>query len=158
MTKKTFDKLSKLEREIVRRSNKTLERDIAPYVEEKLKKHIKQDVYAKYNPVEYERRRDNGGLLDDSKNGSISHNVYSRRLVVRERAEADPPRLENHKEYTNKDGLAKLLEEGPYDPWGSRNKQWTKGRKFMSNTQKEINNHPGKIINMLKSGIEHDAE
>lgn len=159
MGKKSCLTLKELETEIVRRADIALKKDVAPYVKDKLKKHIQTDVYAKYTPVMYERRKDDGGLLDDSGNEpSIQVSVRPRELTVYERAKPAPPLLENHKEYSNKDGLARLLEEGPYNPWGSQNVPWARPRRFMTKTQKEINAHPADIKKMIKNRIEHDSD
>lgn len=160
MAKKSCYTLKELETEIVRRADIALKKDVAPYVKDKLKAHIEKDVYAKYTPVQYERRKDDGGLLDDSGNdASIQVKTRPRELTVYERAQPDPPILENHKEYSNRDGLARLLEsDNIYNPWGSQNVPWTKPRRFMSKTQKEINSHPNDIKKMIKKRIEHDSD
>ena len=154
MAKVSCSNISGLQRAITERANKSLNNEVADYVKGKLKDQIEDDIYSSYIPYIYERRMDNNGLLDDS---NMPHEVEERTLKVYERASVDPPRLEYHKEYNHRDGLARLLEEGPHDPWGSVNADlWTTPRKFMTNTQKEINKHNYQIRKMIKERIEHD--
>lgn len=154
MAKVSCSTVRGLQTAITKRVNKALANEVADYVEDKLKQHVKDDVYNSYIPYMYERRKENGGLLDDN---NISHTVKNKTLTVYERAPVDPPRLESHKEYTNKDGLAQLLEASPYDPWGSAHPDlWARPRKFMSNTQEDINKHNSEIKKMIKNRIEHD--
>ena len=153
MGSKSFYKLNGLQREIMRRANKALENEIKDYVVDELKSRIQKDVYRDYSPAMYDRREDNGGLLDDKT--SIQSKVYGRTLRVYERAEVDPPKLK-HKEYHAQDGLAQLIETGAHNPWNNRHYQWENSRPFMSDTQDYINDHPKKIVDMLKDRIEHD--
>lgn len=117
MGSKSFYKLNGLQTEIMRRANKALNNEIKDYVVDELKSRIQKDVYRDYSPAMYDRREDNGGLLDDRT--SIQSEVYSRTLRVYERAEVDPPKLK-HKEYNAPDGLAQLIEEGAHNPWNNR--------------------------------------
>ena len=154
MAKVSCSKVSGLQRAIAERVNKALNNEVADYVKGKLKDQIEDDIYASYIPYVYERRMDNHGLLDDN---NMPHDAKNCTLKVYERAPVDPPRLENHKEYNHLDGLARLLEEGPYDPWGSAHPDiWARPRKFMTNTQKEINKHNYQIRKMIKERVEHD--
>lgn len=161
MAKKSFDDLSKLEKEIVRRANKALKNEVKDYVVDELKSRIKKEVYNNYSPVMYDRREENGGLLDDSNvdrdTGSIRAKVYRRTLRVYERAEVDPPKL-NHKEYDAPDGLAQLIENGAKNPWNNRHYRWQNSRPFMSDTQDYINNHPKKIVDMIQARVDHDED
>lgn len=49
MGKKSCTTTKDLQAEIMRRANKALNKDIAPYVENKLKEHVQKDVYATYS-------------------------------------------------------------------------------------------------------------
>lgn len=149
--KKSFYTLSQLNREINKRINSALREDVSNYVVDKLKEHINKDVYNSYSPKEYIRRESNGGLLDDN---NIRTKVVSQTLSVYEESEIEGPRLKGEK-FPNKDGLAKLIEHGAYNPWNNTRYKWTKPRTFVSNTQKEINNHYKDIVKMLKNKIEH---
>lgn len=160
MAKKSFNNLNGLQTEIVRRANKALNNEVKDYVVNKLKSNIQKDVYRSYSPVQYERREDNGGLLDDSgldsQTGSIQAEVYKRTLRVYERAEVDPPKL-NHKEYNARDGLAQLIENGAKNPWNNRHYKWENSRPFMTHTQDYINRHPKQIMDMIQNRIDHDS-
>lgn len=159
MAKFTATTVNALQTEIMRRANKAMKNSVAPYVEDKLKQHIKKDVYSTYSPVEYDRREADGGLLNESKDSGISstYRTADRTLTVFERAPVDPPKLE-HKEYNAPDGLAKLIEEGAHNPWNNRHYKWENPRPFVSKTQADINTHNSAIVKMLKDQIEHDKE
>ncbi|WP_211749695.1 hypothetical protein [Paenibacillus sp. Marseille-Q4541] len=57
--------LNKLFAELQRRVNVTQTTDVAPTVREEMKDQIEQVVYSVYDPKEYERQMDDGGLIDD---------------------------------------------------------------------------------------------
>lgn len=154
MGKKSCTTTKELQAEIMRRANKALNKDIAPYVENKLKEHVQKDVYTTYSPVEYERRETNGGLLDDS---NIRDVVHGRVLTVYNETQVEGPRLANHKEYHNPDGLPRLLEsDNIRNPWTHKRYRWMKPRPFMTNTQKDINKHNKDIVDMVEQRINHD--
>lgn len=154
MGKKSFNTVEGLQREIMKRANKALKNEVKDYVEDKMKSHVEQDVYATYSPVEYERRETNGGLLDDS---NIRDVVHGRVLTVYNETQVEGPRLANHKEYHNPDGLPRLLEsDNIRNPWTHKRYMWMKPRPFMTNTQKDINKHNKDIVNMVEQRINHD--
>ncbi len=146
----TATTVQSLQKEIMRRANATLKKQVAPYVEDKLKQHIQSDVYETYSPIEYDRRKTNGGLMDDS---NIVDNTRDGQLKVWNKAPTDPPKLQ-HKEYNNPDGLARLIEEGAHNPWNYKKYRWTKPRPFVTNTQADINYRHAAVNEMLKNGIE----
>lgn len=146
----TATTVKSLQKEIMRRANVTLKEQVAPYVEDKLKEHIQSDVYDTYSPVEYERRKSNGGLMDDS---NIIDDMRSGQLKVWNKTPTDPPKFK-HKDYNNPDGLARLIEEGAHNPWNYKKYRWTKPRPFITNTQADINYRHAAIVNILKDGIE----
>ena len=115
MGKKSCTTTKELQAEIMRRANKALNKDIAPYVENKLKEHVQKDVYTTYSPVEYERREEDGGLVDDD---NIKHKVRTdnRTLYVYERAPIEGPRLDAPNWVSQNDSLAQLIEQGAHNP------------------------------------------
>ena len=56
--------LKELETELYKRINKALDEDVADTVKDVMTDHIISDVYDAYEPVAYQRRYNNGGLLD----------------------------------------------------------------------------------------------
>ena len=56
--------LKELEKELYKRINIALDEDVADTVKEVMTDHIIQDVYDAYEPTAYQRRYDDGGLLD----------------------------------------------------------------------------------------------
>lgn len=57
--------LNKLFAELQKRVNVAQTTDVAPTVREEMKDQIEQVVYSVYDPKEYERLKDDGGLTDD---------------------------------------------------------------------------------------------
>lgn len=155
MGKKSCTTTKDLQTEIMRRANKALNKDIAPYVENKLKEHVKKDVYATYSPVEYERREEDGGLVDDD---NIKHKVRTdnRTLYVYERSPIEGPRLDAPNWVSQNDSLAQLIEQGAHNPWTHKRYRWTNPRPFIENTQKDINYRYADIVKMLRNRINHD--
>ncbi len=143
-----------LQYEISRRINKTLDSEVADYVKGKLKEHVEKDVYASYTPVEYERRKENDGLLDDA---NIRHKVKSCELSVYEEAPIEGPRLDAPGWVEKKDSLAQIIEHGAHNPWNSKEYPWTKPRPFVTKTQEDINYRYGDILDILKKGVNHDT-
>lgn len=152
MVKKSFYTLSQLNMELNKRINSVLREDVSDYVVNKLKDHINKDVYNSYSPKEYIRRKSDGGLLDDN---NIRTKVVNQTLSVYEESEIEGPRLGGEK-FKNKDGLAKLIEHGAYNPWDKNSYKWTKPRTFVTNTQKDINRNYKDIIKILKEKIEYN--
>ena len=56
--------LKELEKELYKRINIALDTEVADTVKEVMTDHIIQDVYDAYEPTAYQRRYDDGGLLD----------------------------------------------------------------------------------------------
>lgn len=56
--------LKELEKELYKRINTALDTEVADTVKEVMTDHIIQDVYDKYEPKLYQRRYNDGGLLD----------------------------------------------------------------------------------------------
>lgn len=56
--------LKELEKELYKRINIALDTDVADTVKDVMTDHIIQDVYDKYDPTAYQRRYNDGGLLD----------------------------------------------------------------------------------------------
>lgn len=56
--------LKELEKELYKRINTALDTEVADTVKDVMTDHIIQDVYEVYEPTEYQRRYDDGGLLD----------------------------------------------------------------------------------------------
>ena len=56
--------LKELEKELYKRINIALDTDVTDTVKDVMTDHIIRDVYDKYDPTVYQRRYNNGGLLD----------------------------------------------------------------------------------------------
>lgn len=61
----TVKDLNKVIAELQKRVNIAQMTDVAPTVREEMKDQIEQVVYSVYDPKEYERQKDDGGLTDD---------------------------------------------------------------------------------------------
>lgn len=153
MAKFSATTVNSLQTEIMRRANLALDNEVASHVKSKLKSHIQKDVYTTYSPVEYDRREENDGLVDDK---NIRHKVRERTLYVYEEALIEGPRL-NAPNWVNKpDSLAQLIENGAHNPWNNKNYKWTGPRPFMEETQADVNYRYADIVKLLKNRIEHD--
>lgn len=83
MARHSYPTISSLEKQIKARAGKALKNEVANYTTNKLKEHIQKDVYDTYNPVMYERRKEDGGLMDD---GNIRKVYRAGKLDVYEEA------------------------------------------------------------------------
>ena len=67
MGKKSFNTVEGLQREIMKRANKALKNEVKDYVEDKMKSHVEQDVYATYwfnqSPWDDRKRKKEAELL-----------------------------------------------------------------------------------------------
>ena len=149
----SFYTVYSLKKEIRKRAVKALQNEIKDYVVNRLESHIETDVYKSYSPVEYERRKEKDGLLS---NNNIKSEVNDLTLTITEEAEIEGPRIPGYGKFPNKDGLAQLIEHGSHNPWNGKRFRWTKPRKFITNTQNDINYKYSKILKMLKKRIEND--
>lgn len=61
---KTFKNLKELMKSIQIEIDKSLSEDVSKKVKKVQLEHVKKDVYDKYEPTVYNRRKDNGGLSD----------------------------------------------------------------------------------------------
>jgi len=151
---KTVNDWAELKKEIMRRANKSLRINVAAKVKEKIITHVQTDVYNAYSPVEYNRRKNSGGLAD-------KQNIYTlmdkNTLIVQDMTPLDDPRFPYNGSYEN-GSLSQIIEAGAYNPWakyGARDGAWTEPRPFMTNAQKDIKEHPEDIIQELKNDIEN---
>ena len=160
-----FNSYSDLEKEIMRRAESALKTDVADSVKEKLKEHIENDVYGAYgsmDPLIYERRKSDGGLLDDKNitstidSNNCIGNLMGSTLTVTDKAHIEGPRIAGYSEQPGKTPLATLLESGKVEnPWTGYRGSWTKARRFISKTQAEVNAHPSEIADLIRKSIDH---
>ena len=62
---KTVNSIKDLEKEIQKRIAQAMKSEVAPLSRKVMKEKIEEEVYSVYTPKLYERRGENGGLLDD---------------------------------------------------------------------------------------------
>lgn len=139
----TFNSLNK---EVMRRVNVALRGEVNTIVRKKLEKHIRTDVLRTYTPKEYKRRGEHG--IEGAQN--IVSTVENGVLRVRNEAKPDTPRLPGYTLRGGRTALAKLIEHGANNPWNGVSYVWTKPRRFVSNTQQEINDAPGAILRAIE--------
>lgn len=65
MANKDFDDLASMFKFLEQQAQSVLKQEIAKTVVKKMQKHIQEDVYDVYDPVMYERKGYNGGLIAD---------------------------------------------------------------------------------------------
>lgn len=130
-------------KEIRKKIRQTLENDVYLEVVAVQKEHIQKDVYDKYNPIDYVRRGENGGLLDEN---NIKKYLNTRSLsiiIVNETPPNDDPNSYSTPEaVTTNKNLPELVEYGnnykgyKYD---FPNKgAFMKDRPFTTNTIEEL--------------------
>lgn len=139
----TFTSLNK---EVMRRVNVALRGDVNKIVRKKLEKHIRSDVLKTYTPKVYERRGADGIEGENSIVSSVENGV----LRVRNEAKPEAPRLPGNPVTGGRTALAKLIEKGAHNPWNNVGYVWTKPRRFVSNTQQEINQAPDAILKAIE--------
>jgi hypothetical protein len=75
-----FKSLDHLYKYIKKEVNKSLDKDVSRVVKDEMKKVIEEVVYNAYEPSQYDRQKDDGGLLDES---NIKHGVENGQLWIR---------------------------------------------------------------------------
>lgn len=105
--------LKELEQELYKRINIALDTEVADTVKDVMTDHIIQDIYDAYEPVEYSRRFDNGGLLDEE--NIVSTVNDNNELSVRNVTKGSRYYTVNEKKYTSKNynkPIAGIIESG----------------------------------------------
>jgi hypothetical protein len=151
-----FSSWKSLTDEIMKRSKEALEKEVAPVVKSKLLKHIREDVYDKYQPVKYERRTEEGQRLSNPNN--VISEMDGNTLYVKTIAVGSRPIVKKSRwDYSDPTNFAKLISAGAKNIF-NRNEAypWAKPqtRPFVANTQKEINENPKVILDIIKNKIE----
>ena len=157
MVCKNFDELEKVLKDKIENAMLT---EVSDVVDEAILEHVQTDVYDVYNPVEYQRRYDNGGLGDranlftsiETKGNTIemqTDNLTKGNLYHRDGDKIRKSR--NAKRF-----LANIVESGqgyqhPFDYYGVP-------RPFMKNTVEQLQEdkwHVGALqVGLVKQGIE----
>jgi len=146
----TYNTMFGLNRELMRRANIALKNEVKDVVVSKLKEHMQKDVYATYTPHEYQRRMDDGGLIDPK---NIEHTVNENMLRVYPTAPIEGPRIPGYEPAPGKTNLAKIIERGARNPWNRKSYRWTKPRPFVKNTQEELRKNPRPIVEALANQV-----
>ncbi len=122
----SFRNLNALELYIKNEIYKSLEDDVAKEVVDTMKDRINEDVYNAYSPTLYERRKENGGLLDDA--NFLTEMVDDNTLKV--------------KNVTHGSGkyIVPIIEEGVGYTWENSNIYGRQPfpRPFVANTREEL--------------------
>lgn len=61
---KDFESLEALERYVLDKAKEAMMNEVATVIKKEQSQQVKREVYEKFEPVEYERREDDGGLSD----------------------------------------------------------------------------------------------
>lgn len=112
--------------------------DVAPVVEDILRKHIERDIYGKYSPTQYERRN------------SLTQNIVSKMLSDNEMlvTAIAQPNKPAHGWVSSGDGaFLYMLEKGNLGWW---RKEFP--RPAISNAQNEVD-HSSKVKQAKKNGL-----
>jgi len=150
-----FKDLKSLEKYLQVKINNSLHTDVPKDVIKLENEHIESDVYAKYDPDLYIRRRENGGLLDENnyliepiENGVSITNVTT-----------DDGYSENFSDYStdSNTSIAPIIEYGEGYSWeNSRIYQKPFERPFVNNTRIELQNGKAKeflMKSLIKNGL-----
>ena len=146
---KVCNDLQELHNEIMKRVNKSLQKDVGEKVKEIMLEHIEEDVYNAYEPETYVRRGDNGGISDPENiiikaefDGAISiENITVGREFYFDNRE--PVRSKNADSY-----ITPIIERGRgYDYWSK-----SFPRPFIKNTAEELKKS-NVIKETLKEGL-----
>ena len=143
----TIDSLDKLFAHIQKQVTDALQTDVAEDTVELMKEHIQTDVYDKYEPTQYVRRMEDGGLIDDD-NYLIEDidNGVKITNITRDNGYATPsdpdrlvtPIVESGVGYTWR--KSKIYQMQPYP------------RPFVRNTAKDL--EEGKLKESMKKALE----
>ncbi|OMD71219.1 hypothetical protein [Paenibacillus odorifer] len=134
-----FKSLKELERYLNKQIAQSLKNDVGNGVaRKKLKENIESEVYDKYDPVMYERQRENGGLLDDKN-------------IIVEMIDNNTVSVESHRMDRNRN-VGVIVETGI-----GYNEDWSfpythKGRPFTEVTREELMND-GSVEDALIKGL-----
>ncbi|WP_405169292.1 hypothetical protein [Paenibacillus sp. FSL H3-0286] len=134
-----FKSLKDLERYLNKQIAQSLKNDVGKGVaREKLKENIESEVYDKYDPVMYERQRENGGLHDDKN-------------IIVEMIDNNTVSVESHRMDGNRN-VGVIVETGV-----GYNEDWSfpythKGRPFTEVTREELMND-GSVEHALMKGL-----
>lgn len=123
---------------------KTIENEVSNKIKETMKQRVQEDVYDEYDPTQYIRRREDGGLLDDdnikskvkSKNNNLSLEITNETM-----SDSHLKRLDKVIEY----GVgyeweySKIYKMQPYP------------RPFISNTREQVTDENIHINTLKKS-------
>ena len=133
--KQDIDTLMKnLEERIAAAASKALSDKVFPLVWDMMQENIEADVYGAYTPARYQRRYDNGGMIDPRNiQGTMSDDGLS--LTVQN---VTPPNPVNGT--TNKDlpTVIELGDKGGYDYYPSKQNDYAEPRPFTYDTFMEV--------------------
>ena len=137
--------LKALEREIEIRIKTALATDVAKAVSDVMVDHIVQDVYDAYEPFQYERRWDEGGLLDPD---NIQSTLIGDTLII-ENMTVGNPYIGGGMGISKNDGqyIAGIIETGVgYDT------KFNMKRPFIHNTKYDLFTHKYHV-SAMKQGL-----
>lgn len=148
---KSYDNLEDLFSALEDDIEQVLKTDVANKAISVMKKHVKSDVYDKYDPNVYERKKDKGGLLDSVVSEDIDKNTISiennRKNTSEEQAIGDG--------YEDSRDIANIVETGKGYYWVGRDKKGRTNetpRPFVANTSLDLDEN-GQHVNAMKNGL-----
>lgn len=143
----TFKSVKELEEYLQEQIMDSLKTDVAEKTIELEKEHVKIDVYKKYKPKEYVRRKEDGGLLDDEnylveeiENGIKISNI------TRDNGYATPSDPDRY--------VAPIVEDGVGYTWEDSEiyQMQPYPRPFIKETRKDLKK--GKLKEFMKKALE----
>lgn len=139
---KDYDKFTKDINKGIIYGLKAVESELIP----SLQKHIQEDVYDAYQPKEYIRRKENGGLIDSD---VMTHSIQGNKLVFDYNPSGYNPRYKNM-DFVNGDELINRIENSLYD-WERTGK--IPQRHFWDNFVQEMFDNDGQAEKIFVNGM-----
>lgn len=123
---------------------KTIENEVSNKIKETMKERIQEDVYDKYEPTQYVRRREDGGLLDDD-------NIKSKTISIKDNISLEITNETLSDSHLKR--LDKVIEYGVGYEWEDSEiyKMQPYPRPFINNTKEQIDNENIHIDTLKKS-------
>jgi hypothetical protein len=160
MAKKSFKNLDELELYLQKNIMQILSKDasIERILAENMAAMVFKYVYDAYDPIEYERREDDGGLAD-TRNMFITNwgvrdgSVFLTFENLTQGQTNQSPIYGHSQDSLEGKYIGDTIEFGIKDNWYDSTGEWAKPRPFAEETVNAINANPTELLNALKTAL-----
>jgi len=140
-----FKDLNSLLNAVKKQVKEVAQDEVSKEIKNTMKKHIESDVYNKYTPTYYDRRRENDGLLDESNiNVNVKDNGNGVSIVTTNETTGNEA-------YSTANLVGEYIVETIETGEGYNWKRHPEARPFIENTVKELQD--GALEKALKDGL-----